>query len=268
MRIGFIGGGVMGEAIIRGILSEGITPSRDIFVSDINTQKCDSLKKKYDISIAQNNQELLNNSDTIILAIKPQTLTEAVSPLKGRLSSRQLVLSIIAGVTIKSLAEELNHDIIVRIMPNTPAQIGEGMSVWTTSKKVSQEQMATTRSILNTLGKEIYVKDEKFLDMATAVSGSGPAYILLIIESFIDAAVHIGFSRDIAKTLVLQTMLGTVKLACESDIHIAELRNMVTSPGGTTAEGLFKLEEGGIRAIISNATIATLEKAKSLGQTK
>jgi len=264
--IGFIGGGVMGEAILRGILSKGIASPKDIFISDISMQRCNLLEQKYGVSTTQNNLEAVSKADVIILAIKPQMLTEVMSQLKGKLSSEQLVLSVIAGTTINTLTQKLGHELVVRIMPNTPAQIGEGMSLWTISKQVNKEQMEITRNILNSLGKELYVSDEKYLDMATAVSGSGPGYILLIIESLIDAAVHIGFSRDIAKILVLQTILGTVKLAQESDIHITELRNMVTSPGGTTAEGLLKMEEGGIRALISNAIIAAFEKSKALGK--
>ncbi len=266
MNIGFIGGGVMGEAMVRGIINKGITTPNKIFVSDISAERRNLLEQKYRVTSTRDNQDILSKSDIVILAIKPQTLTEVMTHLKGHLSSQQLILSIIAGATMNTLQQGLNHEPIVRVMPNTPAQIGEGMSVWTASNQVNKEQMEMVRKILNTLGKELYVNDEKYLDMATAVSGSGPGYILLIMEAFIDAAVHIGFSRDVAQMLVMQTVLGTAKLAQQSDKHIAELRNMVTSPGGTTAEGLLTLEEGGLRALISNATIATLEKAKALGK--
>lgn len=266
MHIGFVGGGTMGEAIIQGVLSRGVSLPEDISVSDVSAERRALLGKTYGIACTSNNREVLSGSDIIILAIKPQTLGEVMAELRGYLSPQQLVLSIIAGARISSLSHGLEHKAVVRVMPNIPAQIGEGVSVWTASKQVSREQKEMVCSVLGAIGMEVYVDSEKYLDMATAVSGSGPGYILLIIESLIDAAVRIGFSRDMARELVLQTMLGTTRLVQVSGKHTTELRNMVTSPGGTTAEGLLKLEEGGLRIIISQAVIAAYEKAMALGK--
>jgi pyrroline-5-carboxylate reductase len=184
--------------------------------------------------------------------------------LAGSLQPEQLVLSIVAGATLATLARGLSHRTLVRVMPNTPAQIGEGMSVWTATSEVTERQKEMTRSILGALGKEIFVAEEKFIDMATAVSGSGPAYIFLVAEALVDAAVHIGIPRDMATELVLQTILGATRLAQVSGKHLAELRNQVTSPGGTTTEGLLRLEEGGLRALFAHAIISAYEKALNL----
>ena len=264
MRISLIGGGRMGEAMIRGILDKGVCTSGDIGVSDINTERCALLSHTYGVICVPSNREALSGADVVILAVKPQTLAEVMTELKGCLSPQQLLLSIVTGARISILSQGLEHKAVVRVVPNTPAQIGKGMSVWTASQQVNQEQKEAACSILKALGVEMYVDSEKYLDMATAVSGSGPAYILLIIEALIDAAVHIGFSRDMARLLVLQTVLGTTQLVQESDKHTAELRNMVTSPGGTTAEALLELEGGGLRAIIGQAVVAAYEKAKAL----
>lgn len=177
-----------------------------------------------------------------------------------------LVLSIVAGARIGAMAAGLDHQAIVRAMPNTPAQIGEGMSVWTATAAVSEEQRRQAQSILQALGEEIYVEDEDYLDMATALSGTGPAYVFLFMEAMIDAGVHLGFSRRIAQQLVLQTVRGSVDFARQSVAHPAELRNVVTSPGGTSAEALYQLEKGGFRTVLSRAIWAAYQKSQYLGE--
>ena len=186
--------------------------------------------------------------------------------LKGRFIHDQLVISIIAGTSISTISAGLGHRSVIRVMPNTPAQIGQGMSVWTASEEVSQQQQGIARSILGALGKEIYVPEEKYIDMATAVSGSGPAYIFLVIEALVDAAVHIGLHHEMAEELALQTVLGAACLAHETGKQPKDLRDMVTSPGGTTAAGLAKLEDGGLRDLLMSAVIAAHERAKELGR--
>ena len=265
MRISIVGGGRMGEAIIMGVLNKGICVPEEIVASDTDVEKRAFLDQTYGVNVTSSNNECLSGTDVVILAVKPQILKDVMVELKGKLAHQQLLLSIVAGAQMSVLNEGLSHRAVIRVMPNTPAQIGEGVSMWVASKDVSLEQKDAARSILASLGLEIYVTDEKYLDMATAVSGSGPAYVLLIIESLIDAAVHIGLPRDAAKVLVLQTMLGTARLAQVSDKHPAELKNAVTSPGGTTAEALLKLEEGGLRAIIGQAVVAAYEKSRVLG---
>ncbi len=262
MQIAFIGGGVMAEAMTSGILVKGLTKPHEIAASDISPSRRAVLSEKYGIETKADNRQAIKGADVVVLAIKPQTLAEVMEELRGILVKDQLVLSIVAGASIATIRSSLEHNLVVRAMPNLPAQIGEGMTVWTAAQEVSEIQKGMAKSILAAIGKEIYVANEGYIDMATAVSGSGPAYIFLVIESLIDAAVHIGLPREIAGDLVLQTAFGAVRFVQESGKHPAELRNMVTSPGGTTAEGLLKLEEGGLRAILNQAVIAACRKAQ------
>jgi pyrroline-5-carboxylate reductase len=210
------------------------------------------------------NRMAVERGNVVVLAVKPQNLAEVMAEIKGRLKSEQLVLSIIAGARIDTLRLGLKHGCIVRAMPNTPAQIGEGMSVWTATAGVTKQQKAWASSILGAMGKEIYVDDEKYIDMATAVSGSGPAYVFLFIESLVEAAVHIGLPRDMAQELVLQTVLGSGHFAQKSGRELAELRRMVTSPGGTTAEALLQFEKGRFTDLVKQAVEAAYNKAKKL----
>jgi len=265
MKLAFIGGGNMGGAIIKAIVNQKIALPDDIVVSDVDALKLKGMTKELKIKMTGSNIEVICEADVVVLAIKPQILSDVIEELKGHMVSSQLVISIIAGATLKTISEGLKHDSVVRVMPNTPAQIGQGMSAWTASDAVTAKQRNIAESILNALGKQIYFDDEKYIDMATAVSGSGPAYIYLIIEALTDAAVHIGLPRLQAEDLVLQTVLGSALFLEQSDKHPAELRNMVTSPGGTTADGLLKLEKGKLRATISKAVIASYKKAKQLG---
>ncbi len=183
--------------------------------------------------------------------------------IKG-LAHEQLVLSIVAGATLSTLCQGLNHSSIIRAMPNMPAQIGEGMTVWTATAETEQQQKELAQAVLGALGAEIYVADEKYLGMATALSGSGPAYVFLFIEVLVDAGVHIGLSRDIAQELVIQTILGSTRTVEKTGKHPADLRNMVTSPGGTTTEALLQLEKGGFRSLLLEAVAAAYKKAERL----
>lgn len=265
MRIGLIGGGVMGETIVRGLLAAEVAAPHEIVVAEPVAPRRRVLEKDYGISTTDRNTVAVDGTDVVVIAVKPQQIEAALPPLQGRLNSRQLVLSIAAGVRMATLRSLLSHDEIVRVMPNTPAQVRMGMSVWTATLPVTHDQRETARAILRALGKELYVEDEHYVDMATAVSGSGPAYVLLFLESLIDAGVHIGLPREQASLLALQTLAGTARLVEETGRHPAELRNMVTSPGGTTVEGLLALEEGGMRASLIDAVIRTYEKALELG---
>jgi len=265
MNIAFIGGGAMGEAMLSAILDKELSQSQAISVSDINEARRQHIEHTYGVAVMSNNRLATDNSDVVVLAIKPQNLAEVMAELSGQLKPTQLVLSIIAGARISSLCLGLNHNCVVRAMPNTPAQIGEGISVWTAAADVTEQQKGWAGSILGTMGKEIYVDDEKYIDMATAVSGSGPAYIFLFMESLIEAAVAIGLPRDMAKELVLQTVLGSGHFIQKSGKPLAELRRMVTSPGGTTAEALLQLEKGKFSELLMQAVSAAYNKAKKLG---
>ena len=266
MKVAFIGGGNMGEAMLSAVLDKGLSTPESISVSDIKESRCQHLEQKYGVMVTSSNRLAAEKRDMVVLAIKPQDLTGVMAELNGHLKPSQLVLSIIAGARIETLRRGLNHSSVVRVMPNTPAQIGQGMSVWTATAEVTEQQKGWAASILGAMGKEIYVDDEQYLDMATAVSGSGPAYVFLFMESMIEAAVHIGLPRDMAQELVLQTLLGAGHFMEKSGKSPAELRKMVTSPGGTTAEALLQFEKGKFNELVKQAVDAAYNRAKELGK--
>ncbi len=266
MDIAFIGGGVMAEAIIGGILGQGIAQPGEVCVAEPVETRRQTLADRYGVSTWADNGEAVQHGELVVLSVKPQNLAEVLQELRGTVKSNQAVLSIVAGARMESIVAGLGHDAVIRVMPNTPAQIGAGMSVWTATASVNGRFRETTRSILQTLGEELYVTDEKYIDMATALSASGPAYVFLFIESLVDAGVYLGMSQEMARKLALQTVLGSARLVQETGKHPAELRDMVTSPGGTTAEALRKLEEGGFRAAVLSAVAAAYEKSKQLGE--
>ena len=263
MRIAFIGGGAMGEAIVRCLLTRKVTAPQDVMISDISPVRRELLNREYGVNTLADNGKAVANSDLIILAVKPQNLPQVMEEIEG-LASRQLVLSIVAGATLSSLRQGLSHSSVVRAMPNMPAQIGEGVTIWTATAETRQKQKKLAQTVLGALGKEIYVVDEKYLGMATALSGSGPAYVFLFIEALVDAGVHIGLPRDMAQELVIQTIIGSTRTVEKTGKHPADLRNMVTSPGGTTTEALFQLEKGGFRSLLLEAVAAAYKKAKRL----
>jgi len=256
----------MGEAMLSAILDKGLSLSQDISVSDINEVRCQQLEQKYGVAVASSNRQAAERGDVVILAIKPHNLAGVMAELNGQLKPTQLVLSIIAGARINTLCLGLNYNCVVRVMPNTPAQIGEGISVWAATAEVTDQQKGWASSILGAMGKEIYVDDEKYIDMATVVSGSGPAYIFLFVEALVDAAAHIGLPRDMAQELVLETMLGSGHFIQRSGKELAELRRMVATPGGVTAEALLQFQKGGFSNLVMQAVSAAYNKAKSLGE--
>jgi len=263
MRIAFIGGGAMGEAMVKCLLTEKVAEPQDMVVSDISPVRRELLSKEYGVGTLADNREAVANTDLIVLAVKPQNLPQVMKDIKTP-SPEQLVLSIVAGTTLSSLCQGLNHSAVIRAMPNMPAQIGEGMTIWTATAETEQKQKDLAQTVLGALGKEIYVADEKYLGMATALSGSGPAYVFLFIEALIDAGVHIGLPRDMAQELVIQTILGSTLTVEKTGKHPADLRNMVTSPGGTTTEALLQLEKGGLRSLLLEAVAAAYKKAERL----
>ena len=266
--IAFVGAGAMCEAMIRGLLSQKIVSSNQIIAADPYPERLAELEKKYDIRCTTKNQDATEAGQIVVLSIKPQSLPYVMPELRGHLRRQDLLLSIVAGVPIKKLADGTAHAAVVRAMPNTPAQIGQGISVWTGTNEVSDEHKAQAEAVLGSFGDQIYVEQEDYLDMATALSGSGPGYAFLMMEALIDAGVHLGFSRRIAEQLVFQTMLGSVQYAMQSSKHVAELRNQVTSPGGTTAAALYHMEKGGLRTVISRGIWAAYERSKGLGEGK
>jgi pyrroline-5-carboxylate reductase len=263
IRIAFIGGGAMGEAIVKCLLTKKVAVPQDMVVSDISAVRRKLLRREYGVSTLADNKMAVENADLIILAVKPQNLPQVIEEIKG-LALNQLVLSIVAGATLSSLCQSLNHSSVIRAMPNMPAQIGEGMTIWTATTETGQGQKKLAQTVLDALGKEIYMADEKYLGMATALSGSGPAYVFLFIEALVDAGVHIGLPRDMAQELVIQTILGSTRTVEKTGKHPADLRNMVTSPGGTTTEALLQLEKGRFRSLILKAVTAAYKKAERL----
>jgi pyrroline-5-carboxylate reductase len=266
--IAFIGGGVMAEAFIRGLLDKQLTPAERVLVSEPLAARRTYLQEKLGIGVTDSNVQAAQYGRVLVLAVKPQVLGHVLSELASQLAPETLVLSIIAGARLATLRDALPCSALVRIMPNTPAQVGEGMSVWTATPETTAEQTAAARQMLSALGEELYVDNEDYVDMATALHGSGPAYVLLFIEALIDAGVQMGLARPIAEKLALQTVRGTAIYAQAMAQHPAILRNMVTSPGGTTAEALYVLERGSWRAILIEAVQAAYRKAKQLGEPK
>lgn len=265
-KVAFIGSGIMAEAMIRGLISQQIVKPEQIFAADPLPARLDDLHQRYGIHTTASNAEAAEVGQVVVLSTKPQNLREVMPDIRGHLRRQDLMLSILAGTPIRTLADGVAHAAVVRAMPNTPAQIGMGMTVWTATPEVTDEQRAQAQAILGALGQELYVGNESYLDMATALSGTGPAYIFIFMESLIDAGVHLGFSRRVAEQLVFQTMRGSLEYAAQSGKHVAELRNQVTSPGGTTAAALYHMEKGGLRTVISRAIWAAYQRSVELGQ--
>jgi pyrroline-5-carboxylate reductase len=264
--IAFIGSGVMAEAMITGLLRKDVASAKKIIASGPREERGDYLQKEYGVHATTDNRSAMQNADVVVMSVKPQMLAQVMMELNGGLPQDSLVLSIVAGAKISTLERGLDHKPIARSMPNTPAQIGEGITVWTASDAVNEEQRGYVRAILTAFGEEIYVEDEDYLDMATALSGTGPSYVFLFMEAMIDAGVHLGFPRYIAEELVLQTVRGSVEYVRQSPHHLSRLRNQVTSPGGTSAEALYYLERAGFRTAISRAIWAAYQRSLTLGE--
>lgn len=267
-KIAFIGSGTMADAMIRGLLAQKSVTPEQIIAAGPRVERGERLKAQHGVQVTVDNTAAAEAGHIIVLSFKPQVLRFVLPEIRGHLRRQDLVLSILAGVPIEKLANGLAHAAMVRAMPNTPAQIGQGITVWTATPEVTEDQKAQAQAILGSLGEEIYVDDEDYLDMATALSGSGPGYVFLMMEALIDAGVHMGFSRRVATQLVTQTIRGSVAYAEQSGKHVAELRNQVTSPGGTTAEALYHMDKGGIRTVISRGIWAAYQRSISLGQGK
>lgn len=264
-KITFIGPGVMAEAMIAGLIRQKLANPENILASGPREERGAELRTRYGIQTMTDNAAAASDADVVVLSVKPQRLTDVMTGLH-KIRPDALVLSIVAGATIQKISKTLKHKAIVRSMPNTPGQIGEGITVWAASKETSEEQQRMARQILGALGEEVFVEDEGYLDMATALSGTGPAYVFLFAEALIDAGVHMGFPRRIAEQLVLKTIRGSVDYYYHAERHPATLRNQVTSPGGTSAEALYYLEKAGFRTAISRAVWAAYQRSLELGR--
>jgi pyrroline-5-carboxylate reductase len=266
--LAFVGGGVMAEAMIAGLLRRELIAPDNIMVAGPRQERGEELVRRYAVKWTCDNRAAVADRDIVVLSVKPQVIPKVLPEVRGHIRSRALVLSIAAGVRVETLANGLAHAGVVRAMPNTPGQIGEGVTVWTATANVTPEQREQAQTILSAMGVEVFSEDEDDLDKATALSGTGPAYVFLFMEALIDAGVHLGFSRRVAEQLVLQTMRGATEYARQSGRHPATLRNQVTSPGGTSAEALYHLEKGGLRTVVSRAIWAAYVRSKQLGSGK
>lgn len=271
LSLAFIGCGVMAESIVAGLLKNGIVDAAHITASHPRENRRDELREKHGIEVFSSNSEAAgavagHENSAVVLCVKPQRLKKVLADLDGVLHPNDLVISIIAGARIEQLAEALGTAKVVRAMPNTPARIGAGITAWTCTEAVGADDRENVRRILTALGKELFVETENMIDMATSLSATGPTYIFMVMEALTDAGVHLGFSRDMAKELVQETMLGSVKFAIVSHKHPAELRNMVTSPGGTSAEAIYQMEKGTLRTVLSKAVYAAYKRAVELGR--
>lgn len=263
--IAFVGAGVMGEAMIKGLLKQQLVSPEQLIAADVHESRVNQLTAQYHLRGMTDNRAAAKAADVLVLSIKPQVVNRVLAELRGRADHCSLVVSIIAGTKIETIADGLLNARVVRVMPNTPGQIGLGISVWAASSVVDSDGRDQTRALLCAMGEEMYVDDEHFLDMATALNGTGPAYVFMLMEALIDAGVHMGFSRRDAEHLVLHTMRGSVEYAMQSGLHPAQLRNQVTSPGGTSAAAIYELEKGGLRTVIADAVWAAYRRAQALG---
>ncbi len=265
-RIAFIGSGAMAEAIIKGLLSQQLVQPQNIYASDPVAARRAHMETTHGVHTTDENGVAVDGAGIVVMSIKPQVFEQVAAGLQQKLASEALVLSIMAGVTMATLRNGLGHERIVRAMPNTPAQLNMGVTAWLPTATVSPEQREQTATILGALGEQIPVEKEDYIDMQTGLGGSGPGFVFLLIEAMIDAGVQMGFPRATAQTIVLQTIAGSVALVQETGQHPAELRNLVTSAGGTTAAGIYELERAGVRTALTDAIFAAYRRSQELGR--
>lgn len=270
--LAFIGCGVMAESMIAGLLRERIVSADQISASHPRPDRRSELSDRYGIAVFEHNAEAARNfsgtNAVVVLCVKPQRIKGVLKDLAGGVAADQLVISIVAGTGIETISEGLKTPLVVRAMPNTPSQIGKGMTAWTCTESLDEQHRELARLLFSALGKELFVETENMIDMATSLSATGPTYTFMVMEAMTDAGVHLGFSREVSKELVQQTMLGSVLFAMESHKHPAELRNMVTSPGGTSAEAIYQMEKGALRTVLSKAIYGAYKRAVELGKRK
>ncbi len=263
-KLAVVGGGAMGEALLAAAIAQDVCRADAITVGEPVASRRAYLKETHGVNVNEDNAAVVAGADVAILAVKPQQIKEALPPLRDALSQDALAVSIMAGVPLDTITSLLEHRRSVRAMPSILATIGEAATVWTATADTTPEQQSQAQALFRAAGLELFVPDEHYLDMATAVNGSGPGFVFLLIEALIDGAVRVGLPRETAAALIVQTVKGSALLAQNQDKHLAELRNLVTSPGGTTAEGLQALEQGGVRAALQAAVMAAYRRSQEL----
>ena len=265
MQVGIVGAGVMAEAMITGLLADRAVPASRLTASHPRRDRRAALEKEHGIRVVARNADAAADADIVVLAVKPQMLGSVMHELGPSLNDGQVVLSIVAGATLRTLSVGLNHAAVVRAMPNTPSQIRRGIAVWAASSACTGAQRELARRVLRAIGHEKEVADEAFVAMATALSGTGPTYLFAVMEALIDAGVHMGFPRELAHDLVVETLIGSAEYAAASELHPAQLRNLVTSPGGTSAAAIYELEKGRLRTVLSDAVWDAFRRTLELG---
>lgn len=261
-KLGFIGAGMMAEAIARGLDRSGVVPAHCMSASDLNAVRC-GVFKDFGVSVFESNTQVLENSDVLILAVKPQAVHEVLTNLAPSLKSKHLLISIAAGVTLKKLENWAGEARVVRVMPNTPCLVGETAAALSLGSRATLKDADYVKALFEALGK-IHVVDEKLLNAVTGLSGSGPAFVFLAIEALADGGVAAGLPRDIALSLAAQTVLGSAKMVLDLKAHPGQLKDQVASPAGTTIAGIHALEKGGFRAALIDAVLAASNRSAEL----
>lgn len=264
IKIGFIGGGAIAEAITSGILEAKLITSNNIFIAEHKSVRCEYLQKKYKVNVSIDAKKIVDNVDIIFLAIKPQVACNAIESIYEITEDDSVIVSVVAGLTIQSLESYFKTQPVIRVMPNTPVAVGEGMSAIALGTKATTENGDLIEKIFNAIGKAVIVK-ENVMDAVTGLSGSGPGYGFVIIDALADAGVKVGLPRQTAIMLAAQTLLGAAKMVLDTGKHPAQLRDMVTSPGGTTIAGIHVLERNAVRATLIDAVEAATNKSKAMG---
>jgi pyrroline-5-carboxylate reductase len=266
IQVAIVGAGVMAEAMISGLLADRAVAAEGLIASHPRRDRRLALTERHGIRVVPKNADTLPGAEIVVLAVKPQMLASVMGEIGPALADDQVVLSIVAGATLRSLTVGLGHLAVVRAMPNTPSQIRRGIAVWSASPACTPRQRDLARAVLRAIGSEKEVADEAFVAMATALSGTGPTYLFAVMEALIDAGVHLGFPRELAHDLVIETLIGSAEYAAQSELHPAQLRNLVTSPGGTSAAAIYELEKGRIRTVLSDAVWAAYRRTLELGE--
>lgn len=262
--IGFVGGGMMARALVTGLLRAGACSAEQVRVSEPDAAHRDHLASIVGAErVYWANGRLADEADTIVLAVKPQAAPAALGDLKGRVGPQKLLISIVTGLTLNHLSLALGSERVVRVMPNTPLLVGAGASAWAAGRGVTDADRTLAAGLLEAAGMAVEVPESQ-LDAITGLSGSGPAFICLVIEAMSDAGVYLGLPRALAGKLAAQTVLGAARMVLETGDHPGLLKDGVTTPGGTTIEGILELERGGLRGTIMNAVVAAGEKARRL----
>ena len=265
-RIGFLGCGNMGEALVKGLVEASVVSAGALMASDTRSDRLGDLDRRYGVRIAKDNVELARECDVVVLAVKPQIMAAVLTEVAPTLSRRQLVISIAAGVATPTIRKGVGKDIrLIRVMPNTPALVLEGATAIAKAKGLEDGDLETAQEIFGAVGK-VVVLDEELMDAVTGLSGSGPAYVAIVIEALADGGVKMGLDRATAMTLATQTVLGSARLLLETGLHPGALKDMVSSPGGTTIAGIAALEEGGLRTTFMKAVERATIRSRELGR--